>query len=89
MVGGSTQCGRVSTIDANHCRRQLPVTEPTMHAPQTLQQGDPQVADLINRELERQQSHLELIASENFAPPAVMAAQGSVCLLYTSDAADE
>ena len=49
-----------------------------MTAPQALQQGDPQVAGLINCELERQQSHLELIASENFASPAVMAAQGSV-----------
>ena len=49
-----------------------------MTAPQALQQGDPEVAGLINCELERQQSHLELIASENFASPAVMAAQGSV-----------
>ncbi|OUT73270.1 MAG: serine hydroxymethyltransferase [Synechococcus sp. TMED19] len=54
------------------------MNEPTMTAPQALQQGDPQVAGLINCELERQQSHLELIASENFASPAVMAAQGSV-----------
>ena len=49
-----------------------------MRSPQTLLQGDPEIAGLINKELERQQSHLELIASENFASPAVMAAQGSV-----------
>jgi glycine hydroxymethyltransferase len=43
-----------------------------------LAQADPAVAALIGRELARQQSHLELIASENFASPAVMEAQGSV-----------
>ena len=49
-----------------------------MTAAPALQEADPQVAELINRELHRQQSHLELIASENFASPAVMAAQGTV-----------
>lgn len=39
---------------------------------------DPAIAALIARELQRQQSHLELIASENFTSPAVMEAQGSV-----------
>lgn len=39
---------------------------------------DPAVAGLIQQELHRQQTHLELIASENFTSPAVMAAQGSV-----------
>jgi glycine hydroxymethyltransferase len=39
---------------------------------------DPAVADLIGQELQRQRDHLELIASENFTSPAVMAAQGSV-----------
>ncbi|MFN5193987.1 MAG: serine hydroxymethyltransferase [Cyanobacteriota bacterium] len=40
--------------------------------------ADPAVAGLIGRELARQQSHLELIASENFTSRAVMEAQGSV-----------
>jgi glycine hydroxymethyltransferase len=40
--------------------------------------GDPAIAALIEKELRRQQSHLELIASENFASRAVMEAQGSV-----------
>ena len=40
--------------------------------------ADPAIAALIQRELQRQQSHLELIASENFASRAVMEAQGSV-----------
>ncbi|HEY9624918.1 MAG TPA: serine hydroxymethyltransferase [Crinalium sp.] len=39
---------------------------------------DPAVAELIQKELQRQRDHLELIASENFTSPAVMAAQGSV-----------
>ncbi|MGB3616394.1 MAG: serine hydroxymethyltransferase [Elainellaceae cyanobacterium] len=39
---------------------------------------DAAVAQLIHSELDRQQTHLELIASENFTSPAVMAAQGSV-----------
>ena len=40
--------------------------------------GDPEIAALIGKELERQQAHLELIASENFTSRAVMEAQGSV-----------
>ncbi len=44
-----------------------------------LKNSDPAIANLINDELGRQQDHLELIASENFTSPAVMAAQGS-CL---------
>ena len=39
---------------------------------------DPVVAQMMGRELERQQDGLELIASENFASPAVIAAMGSV-----------
>lgn len=43
-----------------------------------LQQTDPEITAIIERERQRQQDHLELIASENFTSPAVMAAQGSV-----------
>lgn len=39
---------------------------------------DPQVAEYIEKELKRQQTTIELIASENFTSPAVMAACGSV-----------
>lgn len=39
---------------------------------------DPQVAEAIEKELHRQQHTIELIASENFTSPAVMAACGSV-----------
>src|SRR5665648_169706 len=44
----------------------------------SLKQADPEMAALLNRELERQQDNIELIASENFAPPAVLDAVGSV-----------
>lgn len=43
-----------------------------------IRKTDPAVAELIEKELERQQNTIELIASENFTSPAVMAACGSV-----------
>jgi len=39
---------------------------------------DPEMAEAVQREVHRQQYNLELIASENIASPAVMAAQGTV-----------
>jgi glycine hydroxymethyltransferase len=45
---------------------------------QQLETLDPEVSAAIGAELRRQQSTLEMIASENFAPVAVMTAQGSV-----------
>ena len=44
----------------------------------SLRQVDPEIAETIEAELDRQQSHLELIASENLASKAVLEAQGSV-----------
>ena len=44
-----------------------------------IRREDPQIADAIEAELQRQRSHIELIASENFVSEAVMAAMGS-CL---------
>lgn len=44
-----------------------------------IRQTDPQVAEAIELELNRQRTHIELIASENFVSPAVMAAMGT-CL---------
>ena len=43
-----------------------------------VRQSDPAVADALEKERKRQQEGLELIASENFVTPAVMAAMGSV-----------
>jgi glycine hydroxymethyltransferase len=45
---------------------------------ESLRAVDPEVADGLLTELDRQRSKLQLIASENFASPAVMAAQASV-----------
>ena len=42
-----------------------------------LEQIDPEIAELLSRELERQRGQIELIASENFTWPAVLEAIGS------------
>ncbi len=43
-----------------------------------LAEVDPEIAEVLGLELERQQRTLEMIASENFVPQAVLEAQGSV-----------
>jgi glycine hydroxymethyltransferase len=43
----------------------------------TVANVDPELWAIIQRENQRQEEHIELIASENYASPAVMAAQGS------------
>jgi glycine hydroxymethyltransferase len=43
----------------------------------SLNDVDPDIAIAINGEVERQEAHIELIASENYTSPAVMSAQGS------------
>ena len=43
----------------------------------TLAKTDPQLWEAIQKENKRQEDHIELIASENYASPAVMQAQGS------------
>lgn len=45
---------------------------------QSLADFDPEIAALLDAELDRQQTTLEMIASENFAPVAALQAQGSV-----------
>ena len=49
-----------------------------MSSYETALAADPEVAHLIGQELNRQQTTLQLIASENFTSPAVLAASGSV-----------
>ena len=44
----------------------------------TIEISDPAVWEIIQKEGKRQEDQIELIASENYASPAVMAAQGSV-----------
>ena len=45
---------------------------------QPLAEVDPEIAEVLQHELERQQQTLEMIASENFVPRAVLEAVGSV-----------
>jgi glycine hydroxymethyltransferase len=52
--------------------------KPTMaHRAQTISQADPELWTAVAGENARQETHIELIASENYASAAVMAAQGS------------
>src|SRR5436309_15758918 len=44
----------------------------------TLHEVDPELWAAVHQENQRQEDHVELIASENYASPAVLAAQGSV-----------
>jgi glycine hydroxymethyltransferase len=46
-------------------------------AQSTIANVDPELWSVIQRENQRQEDHIELIASENYASPAVMAAQGT------------
>ena len=49
-----------------------------MYTLEDIQKVDQEVADAITAEFDRQNSHIELIASENWVSPAVMSAMGSV-----------
>ena len=49
---------------------------PTFNAP--LEEVDPEIAAVLQQELGRQRDFLEMIASENFVPRAILEAQGSV-----------
>jgi glycine hydroxymethyltransferase len=61
-----------------HERRvnKIEINQPTMDL--RLKSIDPEIAEAIEHERQRQQQNIELIASENFTSPAVMEAQGSV-----------
>ncbi len=43
----------------------------------TIEKTDPEIFSMIQKENQRQEDHIELIASENYTSPAVMEAQGS------------
>ena len=58
--------------------RPRPGGRDSMSSYETALAADPEVASLIGQELNRQQTTLQLIASENFTSPAVLAASGSV-----------
>ena len=49
-----------------------------MYTMDDIQAVDPEIAAAIQAEFHRQNSHIELIASENWVSPAVMSAMGSI-----------
>src|SRR3546814_6329554 len=61
-----------------NCGNSRPVPEMTLFPRDSRIEGyDPELAQAIADENRRQEDHVELIASENYASPRVMAAQGS------------
>ena len=74
----ATLLPRASADCAPVVRSRFSVAAPAMYArSQTLANVDPELWEAIGAENRRQEDHLELIASENYASPAVLAAQGS------------
>ena len=71
FLGAEFQGGR-------HERRLRKIEDLSSAAPVSLQQIDPEISAAVSLEKHRQQTNIELIASENFTSPAVMEAQGSV-----------
>jgi glycine hydroxymethyltransferase len=64
--------------EERHTRRLLQIETDTYDETAAIRGVDPEIAKIIDAEKERQSSGIELIASENFASAAIMAAQGSV-----------
>src|SRR6266511_2896399 len=56
----------------------MPVDLPSDFFNRPLADVDPEIADVLSHELERQQRTLVMIASENFVPEAILECQGSV-----------
>src|SRR3970040_2375926 len=72
MLGETSWNGR--KINALQNRR-----PPSMYSlKDTIERFDPELWGAIQKENQRQEDHLELIASENYASPRVLQAQGSV-----------
>ena len=76
QINGFQEDTELDSIDHTHRKLQNQIVNQTNL--DFLAQTDPEIAEIIDLELGRQRSHLELIASENFTSPAVLAAQGSV-----------
>src|SRR5581483_11504924 len=77
-LGGALLCagrpGRIGRLTSASM-----ATDPFAAVPYSIVAGvDPELADIVARELARQNTTIQLIASENFTSPAVMAAQGTV-----------
>jgi glycine hydroxymethyltransferase len=76
-VGRAVRLGRPASRRIRFAR--IALKDGTMfdRSTSTLANVDPEIASVIERENRRQEEHIELIASENYASPAVMAAQGT------------
>ena len=70
-------------MDGPESGHQATATRPTLpddYAVAPLSEVDPEIGEVLERELERQHNTLEMIASENFVPRAVLEAVGSVLI---------
>ncbi len=67
-----------SEFEGGRHERRVHKIETAVHPELSLEAVDPAIAQIVQNERRRQQENIELIASENFTSPAVMAAQGSV-----------
>jgi glycine hydroxymethyltransferase len=65
-----------SIPDGSSATKEEDMTDPYFNAP--LSEVDPEIAEVLDRELNRQRTFLEMIASENFVPVSVLQSQGSV-----------
>ena len=59
-------------------KKLINIKERYMYTLEDIRTVDPEIANAITDEFERQNSHIELIASENWVSPAVMSAMGSI-----------
>ena len=59
-------------------KKLIDIKERDMYTLEDIRTVDPEIANAITDEFERQNSHIELIASENWVSPAVMSAMGSI-----------
>jgi len=72
------RAGSVARAESPPPREALPDTLGGVFDASALEATDPAIADVVRRELERQNTTVQLIASENFTSRAVLEAQGSV-----------
>jgi RpiB/LacA/LacB family sugar-phosphate isomerase len=79
MAGKILDVFLASQFEGGRHERRVNKMEPaSTPLPLRLQSVDPEIANAIFLERQRQQENIELIASENFVSPAIMEAQGSV-----------
>ncbi len=64
--------------DARHVRRLMKIEIDSYDEIAAIRHADPEIAKIIDHEVEREHDGIELIASENFTSCAVRAAQGSI-----------